>query len=546
MTSLRELTLTKAEQDRSPNAVSFRELDQRRNLTTEDKHQNEQQKTSSAVTRREFIKYSAGTAVCISLGAFSFGCGSSSSSSNVPLVVFSDLHFNPFYDSSLFQQLVSKDASQWEDVFKSSQVTVPSAWGQDTSNPLLKDTNYPLLVLALASIKQNLGTSPLVIFSGDLLGHAFPQQFYPHYYASLGITPAPTTPDATAVAAMKTFTSKTLAFVMGQIRAHVGNLPVMFAVGNSDSYSGYGPNLDDTGKQDNSFLTDNAELFYTTFLNGTADHQVFLSNFTIGGYYAADIPGTNLTVISLNSILCTTLFYPVQGSNGSAAAVASELDWFDAKLASARAAGKKVVLLMHAPPGADVNTIAGKSTIPLNTTTATMMWWPAYQSRFLAILANYPGTVSLTLAGHTHMDDYRILTDSDALEVIPAIASYSGNNPAYKVFTVSTDTFKPIDYRSLNYDLATNPPQFTTYYTFSVAYSLHGFLDASLVQLTPALVSNASKQALYRGCYYSGYNTPVSAADTQINPMTNTNWPIYWCGIGKMRQQEFIDCVNSY
>jgi len=514
-------------------------------MTTEDQHQNGEQKTSSAVTRREFIKYSAGTAACISLGAFSFGCGSSSSSDNYSMVVFSDLHFNPFYDPSLFQQLVSKDVSQLEGVFKSSNTKTPSAWGQDSSNPLLKDTNYPLLVLALSSIKQNLGTSPLVIFTGDLLGHNFPEQFYQYYYAGLQISPATNPPDPADIDAMKAFTQKTLAFVMGLIRGAVGNLPVMFVVGNSDSYSGYGPNQNLYGKPDTSFLTDNAELFYTIFLNGITDHQKFLSTFTIGGYYSADLPGTNITVTGLNTILFTTLFNPNPDAN-AIAAVAAELDWFDAILASARAAGRKVLLLMHAPPGVDVGTTVGKSTIPLTTSTTTMMWWPDYQSRFLSILANYPGTVSLTLAGHTHMDDYRVLTALDTLEIMPAISSFSGNNPAYKVFTVYRDTFKPIDYRSLNYDLATNPSQFNNYYTFSTAFSLQGMLDASLVQLTPQLVTTTTKQAFYRSYYYSGHNSPVSAADTLANPITNTNWPFYWCGLGKMGQQEYIACVNSY
>ncbi len=492
-----------------------------------------------------FRLFSLGFALMLCLQLTACGNDSNNSTTNVPLVVFSDLHFNPLYDPSLFQQLVTKDFSEWATVFQSSNITKPSAWGQDTSSPLLKDTNYPLLVLALSSIKQNLGASPLVIFTGDLLGHGIPQQFYPRYYANLGISPAPTTPDVTAFAAMKAFTNKTLAFVMGQVRASVGNRPVMFAVGNSDSYSGYGPNQDSSLKPDNSFLADNAELFYTAFLNGTADHQEFLSTFTSGGYYSAEPPGTNVMVIGLNTILCTTLFYPVQGTNDSA--VATELDWLDARLASAKVAGKKVVLLMHAPPGVDVGTTVGKSSaIPINPTTATMMWWPAYQSRFLKILSNYPGTVSLTLAGHTHMDDYRILTASDTLEITPAIASYSGNNPAFKVFTVSGDTFKPINYRSMNYDLATSPAQFNAYYTFSVAYSLQGLLDASLTQLTPALVSNASKQALYREYFYSGHNSPVSITDTQINPITNANWPFYWCGLGNMEQQQFIDCVNFY
>jgi len=496
------------------------------------------------IQNRNFRFFSLVFAVMLLLQLAACGNGSNNGNTEFPVVVFSDLHFNPYYDPSLFQQLVAADASHWEDVFKTSKITTPSAWGQDIDSPLLKDTNYPLLLLALSSIKQNLGTSPLVIFAGDFLGHGIPQQFYPRYYAGLGISPAPATPDAAAVAAMKSFTNKTLAFVMGQVRASVGNRPVMFSLGNNDSYSGYGPNQNSSFTLDNSFLADNAELFYTTFLKGTADHQEFLSTFTSGGYYSAEPPGTNVMVIGLNTILCTTLFYPVQGVNDSA--VATELDWLDARLTAAKVAGKKVLLLMHAPPGVDVGSTVGKSAIPINTTTATMMWWPAYQSRFLKILSNYPGTVSLSLAGHTHMDDYRILTPSDTLEIIPAIASYSGNNPAFRVFTVSRDTFKPIDYSSMNFDLATNPAQFNAYYTFSAAYSLQGDLDASLRQLAPTLASNASKQALYRGFFYSGHNSPVSSTDTQINPVTNTNWPLYWCGIGNMEQQQYIDCVNSY
>lgn len=42
---------------------------------------NERQK-SGEVTRRDFIKYTAGTAACFSLGSLSFGCGSNSSSSS--------------------------------------------------------------------------------------------------------------------------------------------------------------------------------------------------------------------------------------------------------------------------------------------------------------------------------------------------------------------------------------------------------------------------------------------------------------------------------
>jgi hypothetical protein len=31
-----------------------------------------------------------------------------------------------------------------------------------------------------------------------------------------------------------------------------------------------------------------------------------------------------------------------------------------------------------------------------------------------------------------------------------------------------------------------------------------------------------------------------------FNPITDTNWPVYLCGIRNMEQQELIDCVNAY
>ena len=456
------------------------------------------------LTRRDFIKYSAGAVAFLSLGSFGYGCAGNGTGNNFPVVVFSDVHFNPFYDHALFPALVAADVSEWEGIFKTSGISAPSAAGSDT--------NYPLLVLALSGIRQNLGASPLMIYTGDLLGHTFPQQFFALFGSQ-------------DVAAMKAFANKTVAFVMGQVRSSAGNIPVVFAVGNGDSYSGYGP--------DSTFLSNTAELFYTKFLNGAVDHQAFLNTFTAGGYYSAEPSGTNLMVIGLNTIVFSPL---VPGNND--AAVAAQLAWFDSRLASAQAAGQRVWLLMHAPPGADIGSTTGLVDSNGHLASAVMMWKPDYQTSFFQILSKYQGVVALTLAGHTHMDEYRILPSSDVLEVTPAISPNFTDNPAFKVFSFSRDTLKPIDYSSLSYDLSKPPGQFNAYYTFSAAYSAPGLLNDSLAQFFPALVTDRAKQALYRGYYFSGQNTS--------NIITNKNWPVFWAGIGKMGQQEFIDSVNAY
>ena len=471
-----------------------------------------------------------------------FGCGGSNttpvptptpSASNFDVVVFSDLHFDPFYDPNLFAKkpnLCTADPSKWASIFQTSQVTTPSAWGADT--------NYPLLVLALSSVKQNLGASQVVLYTGDLIGHNFPQSFY-QYCKGLAST---TTPSSQEVAAMQAFTDETVAFVTAQVRAAVGNIPVMFAVGNIDSYTGYGP--------DTTFLANNAATFYTEFVTGTTDQQTFLTTFEAGGYYSAQPLGPNLLVIGLNT---NPLALGIPGDNDSA--VAAELTWLDSTLNSAQAAAQKVWLLMHVPPGA--NTVATAGTFvkgqPVN---ASMMMYQSYQTSLLQILSKYPGVITLILGAHTHMDEFRILSAGNVLDEVPAISPCFGENPAFKIFTLTQDTFTPTDYRSLNYDLTVIPAAFRDYYTFSTAYSLQGLLGASLAQLYPKLATNIAltgtqlpnaQQALYMGQYLSGDNAGVNAKyGTKWNPITNTNWPVFACGIGKMEQLDFEDCVNSY
>jgi len=447
------------------------------------------------------------------------GCGSgtTTSNNNFPVVVFSDVHFDPFYDPSLFPALLSADASEWESVFKTSGITAPSLWGSDT--------NYPLLTLARSSIRQNMGASSLIIFTGDILGHNFSKTFF----ALHGSQDPPSDAD---VAAMKSFTDKTVAFFMQQVRSSVGNIPVMFAVGNSDSYIGALP--------EPGFLSHTAELYYTNFLNGIVDHQSFIDTFTTGGYYSADLPGTNLMVIGLNTVMFNYDF-----GNTLKSVADAELTWFNSQLAQAQAAGKKVWLLMHIPPGADKYETAKNVDASGHIASATMMWVQDYQTTFLQILSKYPGLITHTFAAHTHMDEYRIMSPGNMAYTTPGIAPYFGNNPAFKVFTFSSDNLKANDYTSLNYDLGTMPAQFNSYYTFSTAYSMQGFLNDSLTQLYPQLATDSTKQASYRGSYFSGhsYSNPTG---NEFNQITNTTWPVYLCGIGNMDPQELIACVNAY
>ncbi len=442
---------------------------------------------------------------------------------NDQVVTVSDLHFNPLYDPSLYSQLVAADPSLWAGIFQGSKITA-------LTTPL-HDTNYPLLEITMASLKQQTGNSPVVLVTGDMLGHYIPTAFYTAYYSPASV---PTTPSPAAVTALQQFIDKTVAFVAQQLRAAADNAPVMFAVGNIDTYdpAGLGP--------DTNFLMNNAPTFYTQFLGNSVDQQAFTTTFTSGGYYSAQPLGSNLMVIGLN----TNSF--VDGTPTSAGANA-ELDWLNFQLAAAKAAGQKVWILMHVPPGANSqstaqNAVKAGTPSEVSEQTTAMMWDPGIQEVFLQTLENYPGMVTLMLAGHTHMDEYRILSTGNVLEQLPSISPCFGNNPAFKVFTIDQKTLAATDYQSYYFNLSSAPlpTQFVSLYQFSAAYGAQGSLSSSLQQLYPLLAGNPTQQNAYTEYYES------SATASPWNPISSATWPIFACTIGQMDELDYIQCVNTY
>jgi sphingomyelin phosphodiesterase acid-like 3 len=456
------------------------------------------------------------------------GCGVSSGSSptalpgTYPVVTLSDLHFNPLYDSSLYAQLVAADPGEWANIYKTSSKKIPSMGGADT--------NFPLLLLTLASLKENVSGSPVVLFTGDLLGHNIPEMFYPLYYGR----PDYGTPTKAATAALDQFIGKTFAFVAGSIRAAVGKAPVIYVPGNIDTYEGSsGPN--------GQFLTDNALTVYSLFLNAEGDQKSFLSTFGQGGYYAFEPSGSQLQIIGLNS----NSFVPGSPTYGTAG---TELSWLNSQLRSAQANGQKVWILMHVPPGANSQSIAQVAATPadVNEKDVTMMWDPGVQSTFLEALSNYPGLVTLMVAGHTHMDEFRLLTSGDVLEQLPGISPCFGNNPAYKVLTVTQDTFTPVDYQSFDYNLAAMPSAFSKLYQFSTTYGTKSNLWYSLQLLYPQLNGSQAQRNMYTYLYASGSTAVNPITYSPWNPINDVNWPIFSCTIGKMDESGYLQCLGTY
>jgi hypothetical protein len=167
-----------------------------------------------------------------------------------------------------------------------------------------------------------------------------------------------------------------------------------------------------------------------------------------------------------------------------------------------------------------------------------MMWVEKSQDQFMGIIGKYPGVIAMSLAGHTHMDEFRLMSPGNALAITAGISPYFGNNPAYKIFTVDNLSLVPTDYSAVYCNLATPPSQFNNYYTFSKAYVSEGPLPTSLMLLCSELRTSNAAKTQYYDAFFSGNNS--------ANPITNINWPIFWCGIGFMDQKEFVTAVNGF
>jgi sphingomyelin phosphodiesterase acid-like 3 len=431
-------------------------------------------------------------------------CSSSSSPPPRTAIAISDVHFDPFYDRSLFASLQAKPVTEWAGLFAGSATTDPGNWGGPT--------NYPLLQRMTDALRTQQPRPTLVVFGGDILVQDF---------SSIFRLLAPTQDEA----AMKAFALKTVTFVVQQIRSSLGTTPVYFTLGNWDSYAGSFGLL-----PDDPFLADTAGVFHDGFLAGAADRVTFEPTYRAGGYYAAGVPGSSLVVVGLN-----TIFLAPQSPSGTEAAVTQELDWLEATLDGARASGRPVWIVMHVPPGGDLATTGSDVDPQGHITQPTMMLQAQAQEELLAILAAHRDVVTAVFTGHTHMDEYRLA--AVALQGLPGVTPLMGNSPAFKTFTVSPDTTLQ-DYVSWTLDLGIPSAAFQPYYDFSTAYGLAAPLASSLPALLPQLRSVPGAQAGYRERYGSGH--------APSKPVTALNWPVYWCGIAVLGQDGLTDCVNRY
>jgi len=418
-------------------------------------------------------------------------------------VALSDLHFDPFFDPSLVPELVKADAGHWQRIFESSAVKGLGAYGQDSS--------YALLRSALAAAAASAPHADFVVITGDFLGHNLPELFAKYAPGAGG-------------AGYRRFAWKTMTFVTSMIRQAFPRARVIAALGNNDSDCG-----DYQLRPAGGFLAHLARLWRP--LLGTAS-GTFSQTFPVAGYFSMRHPTVpRLRVVVLNTVSFSPK-YQSCGKGGDPAA--QQLAWFERTLRAASRRGDKVWLVYHIPPGMDAYATLQASGACADTPVS--LWQAGYLSSFQRILGRFPGVVTASFAGHTHMDEFRMPAGGGFIHVTPAVSPLFGNNPGFAVFSYAVATGELGDVRTYYLNLAPGEgaaPEWAKEYDFREAFAQPAMDRSTLEAVQQAIGTDPAVRSRYMTFY------PVSSASATPDL---THWRAYWCGIMTFVPADFAAC----
>ncbi|KIG15383.1 Acid sphingomyelinase-like phosphodiesterase 3b precursor [Enhygromyxa salina] len=452
-------------------------------------------------------------------------------------VSLSDLHFDPFLDPALVPKLAAAEAIEWGPLFEARYPSPGAASG--TAGPATQlgsyggDTPYPLLRSALAAPQHASGWPPdYVIISGDFLAHSFRSR-----YQEL------TGDDSDA--GYRGFVDKTLQFLTVEINTSFPGIPIIPALGNNDSYCG-----DYLLEPGGTFLQMLAWLWAPLARGGPE----FSQTFTAGGWY--EVPHPKLEDHRL--IVLNTVFFSTKYANSCAASptpnapdpttdpTTVQLEWLAQRLAAAEAAGHKVSLIYHIPPGVNVYSAVHAKT-PGCPQTSELFWRDEPSTAFLALVDQYHAIILASFAGHIHTDDFRLTypaakpdTPTGFIHVTPAISPLFGNNPGFQVFDYDPSSGALRDFTTYALPLGAAAPSWQAAYSFNAAYATAADTDSDydLVALARTRARISTDPAVR--AKYIAFN-PVDNPDA--NQINADNWRTYWCATGTMTTTEFGACM---
>ena len=421
----------------------------------------------------------------------------------------SDLHFDPIADPKLIDALAEANVDQWSRILASSRPRRFSGFGEDT--------NWALLSSSLDAVRRTNSNARFTVVTGDLLVHRFSEKFR---------SMARNRDDAS----FRRFANKTMRFVAAQLGSIAPGKPVLLTLGNADSDCG-----DYKLEPHGAFLRDASGVIAQ--LLGPAGASINTEDWSAWGSYSVTHPSLrHYRVIAVNSVYFSPR-YQNACSEIDANPGDEEMRWLASELAKARDHKEKVWLLFHIPPGVDGYATSHSKKSGQEKT--AFMWEPVYTEEFQDLLTQYQGTVAMSLAGHDHMDDFRLMTNSLVL-MTPALSPVFKQNPAFRVvsFQSSGALSDSTTYYLSNLDDVLNgiAPEWKVEYRFA---STWGFSQLDFKNFLKLYSEIGAKSAVR-----DRWSTLYSVSHPQAKEITSQTFPELFCASGHSTKAAFENCVE--
>ncbi len=461
-----------------------------------------------------------------------FGVAGAQGRGTVPVVLLSDIHFDPFADPGKVKLLAGASVTKWDAVLGGAATPTMEhdfAALREVCHSRGTDTTAALWRSSLKAMhRQGMG-AVFVAVSGDLLAHNFDCKFKKSF---------PTATDADYVA----FVEQTVRYLVRGMQLAFPETPIYVAMGNNDSACG-----DYKDQRGSAFLEGTAKIVAQALPPTYRAEAV--RDFARLGYYAVPMPAA---IPHGRMVLLDDLFLSAHHADCSGKSDDEVADgvtaWLRTELEAARERGDHVWVLGHIPPGVDLyGTLRGLGNV---CKTAPAMFLA--NEKLASVLTAYPDVVRLAVFGHSHTDELRLLTHEFtgkedgvarpgagvAVKIVSSISPVNGNTPSFTVGRVETKTGTLADYTVVVASNLTGVDAvWKKEYTYSEVYRQRHFDAPALKTLTAGFAADPTAA----GAMSRAYLQEVYVGDRSV--LLKPFWPEYTCALTHNGAESFSGCV---
>jgi sphingomyelin phosphodiesterase acid-like 3 len=221
---------------------------------------------------------------------------------------------------------------------------------------------------------------------------------------------------------------------------------------------------------------------------------------------------------------------------------AAELVWIRQQLAQARAAGERVWVMGHIPPGIDpYSTLMSFSNVCDGGDPVLFL----AEDKLADLMVEYADVVRLGIFAHTHMDEMRVLTrEGDgaqggvAIKIVPSISPVDGNEPSFTIARVNAASSVMEDYQvvSTGYEAGIAAGWAQTY-DFHPTYDQARFTPAAVEAVIAEFKADRGATGKASQAYLRHYFAGDRAAELRIF------WTQYVCALNNYSAKGYAACV---